>query len=161
MRNEKGFSLVELLVSIIVAAILILTTGVLSSIANRSYYKFNSEQQIYNDISYGFKLMQNKVRSAASMSKITTKPNPPWVNGEQLVIGTAAFGLYQAAGGTKRDFAYSANGTAETEAIFSVPDANLTLTIDSISAKSVTITLSGKKDTIPFTIKNTIMRRSQ
>ena len=68
MRSKNGVSLVELLVSIVVASILILTIGVLSDIPQKSYKKINSEQQIYNDISYGFKLMQNKVRASSILS---------------------------------------------------------------------------------------------
>ena len=167
MRNKNGFSLTELLVSIVVASILILTIGVLSSIANGSFNKISSEQQTYNDISYGFKLMQNRVRIASSMSKTTTKPNPPWVNSEELVVDNVAFGLYQASGGTKRDFVYLADKNDETnrETIFTVPDANLSWTLtcnpsSCSSPKSITLILTGKKDNIPFDMETTVMKRN-
>ena len=167
MKNINGFSLIELLIGILIAAILILTVGVLSSIAGSTFNKLNSEQQTHNDISYGLKLMQNRVRGAQSLvSKLSTKPNPPWVNQEELIADNAAFGIYQVAGNAQKDFVYLADKTDESkrEIIFSSPDGNLGWTVNCnpncTAATSVVVTISGTKNKVPFNMGTTILRRN-
>src|SRR5690349_13746798 len=91
MKNIKGLSIIELLVSLVVSSIIILMVGVLSSIANRSFNKLNKEQSIYSDISHGFRLLQYKVRNAASLTAGTTLS--PWVTNEYFLIDSAIFGI--------------------------------------------------------------------
>ena len=168
MKNQKGFSLVEMLVSLIMAAILILTVGVISTIANSSFSRLNKEQQIYNDISYGFKLLQYKVRASSSIAE--GNRSAPWVSGEHFLVDTGAFGLYQT-NATTTDFVYD-NG-AQRETIFSVPQpGNITLSFPvAITSQSVTVRLVGKKlatvgsfgdrNYVSFDIQTTALRRNQ
>ena len=182
MRNKKGITLVELLVSMIVASILILTVGVLSSTANRSFKKLTSKQQIYNDISYGFKLTQNKVRASSGIGKVLKPNGTPW-RSDKLVIGISEFGIYR--NGTSRDFVFIPDLSSETtqEKILSVPDSNdsdsnLVMSINcdctraspttyncsnsscTVTPKSVTLVLTGTKDNIPFDMETTILKRN-
>jgi len=170
---KKGFSLVELLVSLVVASILILMVGVLSSIGNKEYSKVMNTESIYNDISYGFKLMENQVRSSTSMTIQTNPTNPPWESSRLLVkhkkiVGAVAtfvqgaFGLYQASGSTTKALVYvpdtSIPNTFETIlSISSTETLNLTLTPN---GNSVTVKLDGVKNNIPFAIANVILRRT-
>jgi prepilin-type N-terminal cleavage/methylation domain-containing protein len=189
MRNKNGFTMVEILMAMLIIAILVLIIGILSEIASNTYNKLNKKQQIYNDISYGLKLMQQRVRSSqSSVVKLTGKPNPPWVNGEEVTIDTAivngisqngGFGLYQASGTTQRDFVYLPDKTDETkrEAIFSVygccdasNDLNFTVTCSSsnpgnpndcsLGVTAITVIISGIKEKIPFDMESTILKRN-
>ena len=158
MKNKNGFSLIELIVSIVIASILVLTVGVLSSTANRSYNALNNKQQIYNDLSYAFKLLQYKVRGSTSIA--AGNKASPWIAGQHFLVGTNnTFGLYQTSG-TVKDLVYDVGGVRET--IFSVPQpGTIALSFPvAITAASVTISVSGVKDNIPFTMKTTIFRRN-
>ena len=189
MKNKKGLSLVELLTSIVISSILILLIGILTSTANSSFNKYNREQAIYNDISYGFKLMQNKVRASTVFSKALKPGTPALVDwrSDQLVVGAITFGVYRNLRNGKyyRDFV-AATGTQEL--ILSVPDDgdsdnNLLMTINgcdctrngptiydcttppattacSGTPKSATLVLTGKKDNIPFDMETTIAKRN-
>ena len=157
MKNKNGSTLIELLIGLIAAAVLVLTIGVLSSMANSSFCKLNREQQIYNDISYGFKLLQRKVRGASLIA--AGNKSAPWLNGQHFLIGSDAFGLYQTSA-TVTDLVYDNGITKET--IFSVPQpGTISLSFPvAITAQSVTISLSGVKDNIPFNMQTTITKRN-
>ncbi len=162
MRNKNGFSLVELLVSIVVASVLILTIGVLSSIANGSYNKINSEQQIYNDLSYGFKLMQNKVRASSTVS--ITAASGSWVS-PRVSVSDGNFGIFRNTTSlATREFSYD-NGTTR-EVILSVPDPNnssaiLDLTaVQTATSNAVTVTITGTKNNMPFNMQTTVTKRN-
>src|SRR5262245_40282490 len=91
MKNKNGLTIVELLVSILIASILILMIGAMSMIANRSFSKVRDQQSVYNDLSYGFKLLQFKVRAASSIAA-GSQP-APWISGDHFQIGsTGVFG---------------------------------------------------------------------
>jgi prepilin-type N-terminal cleavage/methylation domain-containing protein len=136
--NKNGFSLAEMLISIVVASVLILMVGILATAAGTSFNRVNKQQQIFNDISYGFKLVQNKVRVSTGISKVAKPASTPW-RSDKLVIGSAGFGIYRNTrnGGINyRDFAYIPNLAVETtqEHILSIRDdgdldSNLTMTI--------------------------------
>ena len=158
MKNNNGFSLVELLVSIIIASILVLTVGVLSSVANSSFNRLNSEQQIYNDLSYGFKLLQYKVRGSSSIA--TGNRASPWISGKHFLIDGGAFGLYQSSS-TETDLVYD-NGT-QIEKILLVPQpgsVNLSFPV-AITSQAVTVRVSGAKNNVSFDMQTTIARRNQ
>ncbi len=92
--NNKGFSLTELLVSMLAATILFLIVGTIATIANTCFNKAEREQQIFKDISYGFKFIQNRVRASSGLQIIALAN--PW-QGRQLQInaGGEIFGVCQ------------------------------------------------------------------
>ena len=156
MNNKNGFSLVEVLVSIVIASILILTIGIISSIANGTYNKLSKEQSIYNDISYAFKLMQNKIHMSSTLA-VGSNPSP-WITNQHFVVDGGTFGLYQTSA-TAKDLIYVSGGTTET--LLTVPQpGTITLSMAITSGKYITITLSGKKDNIPFQMETAVLRRN-
>lgn len=155
--HKKGFTLVEMLVSLVVAGILILSVGVIASVSNNSFIKLNNKQQIYNDIAYGFKLLQYKVRGSTSIA--IGNQTDPWISGQHFLVGSDIFGLYQT-NQTTTDLIYH-NGSKK-EIIFSVPQpgiVNLSFP-GGISGQSVTVKISGTKNRIPFDLETTIFRRN-
>ncbi|MDD5729684.1 MAG: hypothetical protein PHN57_00950 [Candidatus Omnitrophica bacterium] len=69
MKNSnRGVSLTELLVTLLVCVILVLMVGAISSISNASYDKANRETGVYNDIYYAFNLMESDGRNAKMVS---------------------------------------------------------------------------------------------
>lgn len=184
MKKNKGFTLVELLVCIVIVSIMILTIGVLSDIGNTGYNKASNTESIYNDISYAFKLIRNKVRSSESMKINSTPANPPWISSQLLyrynvIVGgiptltEGAFGLYQTnVNSTKAlvyvpdtSIAFNCDSNTNCETILSVPSnqtLNLTFpgTATDVNINSVTIKLNGGKNKIKFDTVNSISRRS-
>jgi prepilin-type N-terminal cleavage/methylation domain-containing protein len=166
MKNKKGFTLIELLVSLLISSILILMIGVLSSTANRSFSKANDQQGVYSDLSFGFKLLQTKVRSASTLAA-GNKP-APWVSGEHFLINTSGvFGLCEfnfntnqcQAGGSDRALVYSDSASQQVILRIPPPDS-ITVSFPSLSATAVTIMISGTKDDVPFSIQSTAARRN-
>ena len=161
MKNKNAFTLVELLVSLIIAAIVVLTIGVLSSISNSSFNKINNKQQVYNDISYGLKLMQSKVRASSTLS--ITVASGSWVS-QRVSVSTGNFGIYRNTtyNPARREFSFD-NGTAR-EIILSVDDPNNSSAALDLTAtqntNAVTVTISGLKNNIPFNVQTTATRRN-
>ena len=171
--KKNGFTLVEMLVSLIISSILILMVGVLSEIANGTYNKVKKEQEIYGDISYGIKLLQFKMRNSSSIAP-GSQP-APWISGQHFLIGSGIFGLYQTSG-TVVDLVYD-NGV-NRETIFSVPQPGIiavtiidsaTLNPITTATKSIDLTISGEIDVktaiaktnrIKFNMQTTILRRN-
>jgi prepilin-type N-terminal cleavage/methylation domain-containing protein len=162
IKNKKAFSMVEMLVSIIVASILILAIGAISGVSTNVYSGLMREAQIYNDVTYGFKLMQNKVRSAQGIS--IKNQTGSWA-GQYLEVGEQGFGLYTNT--NSRDFVYIEKLTnlAKREVILSVPNPSPNLSISftptTTPTQSFKVTVSGTKNNIPFTLSTTILRRAK
>ena len=161
VKNKNGTTLVELLVSILIASILILIIGVISEISLGSYNKLKKQGDIFADVTYGLKYMQKKVREATSLSSAVAAS--PWIS-SQVVINTGRFGIDQTttSGVTTKNFAYLPT-SGPREVIFSVNNSDtLNMSIDSIvTNKSVKMTISGKKDKIPFNLTTNILKRAQ
>ena len=150
MRNEKGMTIIELLVVLIITAIMLIGVNAISNIGHQSHRTLLDEASIYNDIAYAFKLLQSRVHS----SKIQS-------NGTDLITGSEKFGTYTHAGG--RDLVYYPNRYNESinQTIFSVPNPgtlNFSYTINAV-AGDVDITLAGDKGEVPFNITTKIRSR--
>ena len=173
VNNLRGFSLIEFQVGILISAILVLTIGVLSSMAQSSYAKISKEETVFNDAAYAFKLMQNKIRSSTSMSVKGNPTNPPWKSSQLLfrysqVVGgietfpEGAFGLYQANGSTTVDLVYMPDTSKSAKEVLMSLKAGQTFsfTLSNITTQSLTVQLSGTKSGIPFDISNVVLRRT-
>jgi len=186
--KNNAFTLVELLVGIVTGAIIVLTIGVISTIALSSYKKVSDEAAIYNDLSYGFKLFQNKIRSSKSITKSAPGGlvNPvvqlsgagnvtcTWVNipgtFDRLFVSyrvgvvdiDAAIGICDA--GNTRVLVYmpDSDSTAEFgEVVFSAVQSEIERFIVDLDASSdeATFDIKGKKGKIPFQTDIAIWRR--
>ena len=167
IRDKNGFSLIELLISIIVASIIILAAGALSHMSLKSYYKSLSKQETYNDLSYGLKLMRGKFRNAeASAVRKNISASNIWVGKTLLEIGNTAFGIYQANNSAQREFVFLADKSNENkrEVLLTAPegDLNWTITCDPSCSgpNTITVVLTGKKKKNPFHMETTIARRN-
>ena len=155
IKDKRAFSLTEMLVSIVVAAILVLTIGVISRISTGTYASLTKEAQVYNDISYGFKLMQNKVRGSGNHI-IIKSVSGSWVS-SRLEVGKHTFGIFQ--NGSNREFSY--DDGLKREVIFSVQSSGvLNLTFSSVTNDTATVRLDGEKDKIKFDMSTIILRRA-
>ena len=173
MKNKNAFSLIEMQVSLVVAAILVLTIGAISSISLSSHNRMRKEAEVFADIFYGFKLMQNRIReSGVSISPVPI--SAPWTS-EQILINNVfptndeVFGLcrYDPSsldplcmnGGSRIGFVYLPDVSNNAgEVIFSVPDTNLNLTL-APNGDTMTVRVFGTKDNIPFDLSTTVKRR--
>lgn len=139
LNPNKGFTIIELLVVMIIASIFLLSVGIISIIGIRSYDKYRRESQIYNDISYGFELIKNRVRRTPVAPDTPT--GGPWV-GKALVVGEDTFGVQQQ--GCFRDFVYTeSSGVTHTIAGDIIPTVNPTFD-PTINGKEVKVRLVGR-----------------
>ena len=160
MRKNSGTSLVELLVSLIVTSILILTIGVLSTISNTSYKKALTAADLYSEIAFGLKMIQNRIHKATTPITQPLAQASPWVS-NRLIVDNEAFGLYD--NSSSWDFVHLPNKTNATtrEVMFSVPKSNPTPSLSfTVTGNSIVVSLSGKKNNVPFSFASKIIRRS-
>jgi prepilin-type N-terminal cleavage/methylation domain-containing protein len=66
-NNQKGFSLVELLVGILVAAIVVLAIGAIGTIAFQSYNGMRNNIGVYNDSQFALQLIREGVRESTTI----------------------------------------------------------------------------------------------
>jgi len=70
---EKGFTLTELIIGMLIASILILTIGVMSGVGISSYNKLSKQAEAYNDLYFGVDLIERSIRRAHTVSVDTTQ----------------------------------------------------------------------------------------
>jgi len=96
--RKNGFSLVELQVSLLIASILILSIGMIAQVSTQKYNQYLDEARIYNDIAYGFKMIENRIRESQSLT-IAPLGGVQWKT-PMLQLGnngvTEGFAIYQA-----------------------------------------------------------------
>lgn len=162
LKTNTGFTLVDMIIAMMIAAVVVLTAGTISSISVRSHTKNFEEGQIYTEISYGFKQMQKYIRERGA---IIDTPGGSWV-GERFVINTEnilvnqAFGLYQ--NGSNVELVYVPDITDETtrDVIFSTPaSGNVSLDLTK-STDEYTVQISGDKSGIPYDLIMTVTGRT-
>jgi len=154
MKNLKGTTLIELLVVLIIGLTLLLAIGAISDIGKQTQRTLISEASIYNDIAYGFKLIQRRAHGSALYSE---PPPANWV-GDRLITGTERFGVYVHPGG--QDFVHLL-GSGVRRNILSVltPDTlSFTPLVDN-AIDNADITLSGTKNGIPFSMNMYVKSR--
>jgi prepilin-type N-terminal cleavage/methylation domain-containing protein len=157
MTNKHGFTLVEMLISLLVAAILVIVIGKLSDLAMSSSAKTRKQLEVYNEIMDGYKIMQKHIREASSCGSVTPgsgtwvgniiecPPNQPGVNG-------VAFGVWFDSGLSMRQLVFlkDKNDNTDREVLLEVPmtsafpNNSLTLT-GTLSSGVMNVTISGEK----------------
>jgi len=159
MRLLKGTTLIELLVVLIIGLMILLAVGAVSDIGKRSQNKLIVEASIYNDISYGFKLIQRKVHGVGLVPPDNTVVNG-WV-GSRLVVGSEAFGVYTHSGGS--DFVhlpdrFDLNDRKTILSVLTSDTLSFTPLVDP-NIGNVDITLWGTKSGIPFNMTTYVKSR--
>jgi len=133
-----GVSLVELQVSLLIASILVLTIGAIAGVSQTSFRKARYEASVYNDLTYVFKKIQSRVRSAVTE-----------IDSEDIVLRQA---------GDDKELVYFSQ-TGNEEVLFSFKKyEELNLVIENLQEK-VMVTLEGIKDDVPFKLSSTVIRR--
>jgi len=161
MINKRGFTLVELLVAVVAGGLVILTAGTVSSIGKTSHQKLFNESGIYNDIAYVFKLIQNRVHMATTIS--SPAATSPWVGTERLIVGNEAFGVYNETGpNTNLVYLSDKDNVNTRQTILIALDTDtldLSINPDEPIGDTVEVTLSGTKNGISFSMTTTIKGR--
>lgn len=158
MKSIKGTTLIELLVVLVIGLAMLLAIGAISDIGKRTQRNLLGEASIYNDISYGFKLIQRRAHGS-----VLDKEGPPtnsWV-GDQLITGNERFGVYTHLRG--QDFVHlpNKNDNNVRRTILSVlnPDTLNFVPLVNIAMGSADITLSGIKNGILFNMTTYVKSR--
>lgn len=164
--NKRGFSLIELQISILIASVLVISIGMVSQISMETYNKYRQEAQIFNDISYGFKFLQSKIRGSGNVipSTLVAETDYQWI-GQPLQIDNEVFGLYQKLNDEGRDFVYvkDADDITNRDTLFSLAAAdNPQWSVSYPTAQTVQINLNNDDGAeIPFDLSTRIKRRVQ
>jgi prepilin-type N-terminal cleavage/methylation domain-containing protein len=69
-NNQRGFSLAELLVGIIVAAIVILMISAIGTIAYKAYNNLRTNSGFYNDSQFALQLVREAVRQSTKLPSV-------------------------------------------------------------------------------------------
>jgi prepilin-type N-terminal cleavage/methylation domain-containing protein len=158
MQIKKGFTLAELLVTMVISAVLILMVGAISQIAFSSHDQIKKEGDVYSDLFFGLSQISFSVRKASVLSLETW--SLPWVS-NMLIVDNSAFGLYRPTGG-KIKFVFVPNKTipgVRENIIEDLDMMSFTFTLSGTPAKSVNLTVGGTKDSEPFNISNFVVTR--
>jgi len=156
MSNKGAFTLVEMIVTLAIASLIVMGIAAAINIGNSYYGKLSHETGIYNDVSYGLKMMQNRVHSAKFLSVNTA--GSPW-SGQRLEVGNELFGIYVSGGNQDLVRLPDKANPNNREIILSVPaGGSLTLSLTQ-NGKAVSIRVYGSKYHIPFDVSSTVTRR--
>ena len=165
--NNKGFSLVELQVSIVIASIMVIAIGTVASIGTKTFNNYQEEARIFTDIGYGIRVLQKKVRESLSYETVNVPAvdSDQWIN-PQLKVDDELFGLYQKSGSDRREFVHLKDWTnvSEREVLFSLPagdNPNWSF-IDCADGPGLCISLNNNTDAdVPINLSARIKRRIQ
>lgn len=161
MKNKNAFTMVELLVSIVVASILILSIGVLSQLSLQSHQKLRKEADLFGEIAYGFKLMHNKAHSSVSL--VRNLMGGTWTS-DQISVDEGTFGLQDNLNNSNlTDFVFLQSGGTR-DIILTAPKSpspiNFLLS-NYVVNKTIKIELNRTNDKSPFKFETTLLRRIQ
>jgi prepilin-type N-terminal cleavage/methylation domain-containing protein len=151
MRRKRGFTLAELLITMIISAVLILMVGFLSQIAFSSHEQIKNEADVYSDLFYGLSRISFLARKAIKLEpgapSAAGTSNMLFVDYKDLVncppplnVCKCAFGLYLEGGNMKLVFIPDRTAPTVTETILE--------NIDTASSPSFTVTPNGSKSVI-------------
>ena len=148
MKHIRGTTIIELLVVLMIGLTMLLAIGTISEIGKRTQRNLLDEASIYNDISYGFKLIQRRAHGSALFNEA---PPVNWVGG-RLITGNEKFGVYVHSGG--QDFVHLLSSGVR-RIILSVQNPETLIFIPNVNATidNADITLSsGPNNRIPFSM---------
>jgi MSHA biogenesis protein MshO len=160
IMNHKGFSLVEILITLIVSTIVVLMVASLGTMAYKSYKGLRSNSDVYNDSQYALQVIREAVRQSfttipATSSTCLTVPTSAATNDYFYSNGTTGFIFGVTACGN--------TASASNKTIISgVTNLAFTPTVTSTNMESqlVTVTLSGSKNGLTFNYSMNVTRRN-
>jgi len=152
MRKNKGFTLVELIIGMLVSSILMLVVGIISIAGHTSYEKLRKESEVYNDAYSGINLIQRSVHRAINLkivedgadSTITADNFTFRVDGDSLVC----------------DVDIDSDGTVDRTDIIISGVEGLSFELGGSVDNLVKITLTGTKDKVLFNVSASALRRN-
>ncbi len=159
MNNQKAVTIIEMLVTLVVASFIMLNIGATLGLCNKYHASLFNQTGIQNDIFYGIKLMQNRIRKSESVTQQTASGY--WLSSKLICNNRYAFGVYQPSGSTTKSLVYLPDKNDETQRtnIFTVK-ASDSLAFDIIiGGRLVTIRIYGSRNGTPFDITSDILRR--
>ena len=68
LRNETGFTLVELTIAMVISVIVTLTAGIIVVSATKDFKRGNSTIQLQQDLAFAPELLTNAIRATAGSS---------------------------------------------------------------------------------------------
>ena len=167
MMNKRAFTLVEMMVAMVVAAILMIVVGKISDIATKSSTSLRQKAEMFSEIMYAYKYMQKYVREADLCTPVGQSGS--WIGSRlecssSLTGADSAFGIWNNAG--TRQFVYvpDKNNTNVRDVLFEVkitgglPTNAFTFT-PTLNSGMVNVRIAGNKDKIPFDITSSIKKR--
>jgi len=141
-RYNKGFTLTELTVALVVGLMLMLVIGMISSIGYRTDVNVRREAELYNDIFFGFDLIQRRVREAQAVSATANT-----LSVDNLVFQSDGSNFFYADTDDDTDHMILENGNGIT---FS----------PTVNDELVTVRLQGIKQGFTFDLSAEAMRRN-
>ena len=166
MKSPKAYTLIELLVGFMIGTVMILMIGTVLSIGTMSHKKVRDEGAIFNDVSYAFRFLRNRVRESSLINYDTSPGSVSW-EGPRLIVGDqdaqGVFGVLVT--NNERIFIYAAdkNDLNNKDILMKVPkqqDNNLSFYFTQMD-NHIRVYLMGKRDKIPFSFSSSIRKRIQ
>ncbi|MBN2119963.1 MAG: prepilin-type N-terminal cleavage/methylation domain-containing protein [Candidatus Omnitrophica bacterium] len=156
--RKRGFTIIELLISLIIGGILILMIGAISLASHKSHMTIHNQAQVHNDVFYGFELAANRLRAANSAWVENTWPNPPWTS-DILIIDNSAFAVYNSTQDQMASFVYlpDRSDTSIRKTIF---QSGLVNFYPAKNGNLFSIRLVGKQNLNPFDFSTKVLKRN-
>lgn len=163
--NKKGFSLIELLMGVIVAAIVVLMVAALGNISYQSYSSLRSKADVYTDAQFALQLMHESIRQSSSA---TLLPTAQCLSNCCLTAGGKYYYAYPNANvNANYDWVYSSvacNSSSNTVIDKSLPNngfpASGSVFTLTPSGSLMTVVLGGTKNNVSFSYTMSASRRN-
>ena len=148
--DKRSFTLTELVIGLAAGAIVILTIGVISSVGISSSNKLRKEAEVYNDIRFGFDLIEHSIRKAKAKDVTVDEAN--------ATLKLDGF-LFQK-DDVKGEFFYTIDPDTTTRHVIITGVNGLQFTPHPPIGKLIQVDLSGSKEGVAFYLSTSAMRRN-
>lgn len=116
LRNENGFTLIEISMALAISSIIVLTAGVIIISSSKDFERGSRQIHLQQDLSLASELLMNSIRSASGDSTIIYTDSSATIvttNGNCLKLGSSAIIFKSGA-----DLVYQ-NGTGQAQRLIS------------------------------------------
>ena len=157
-KCAMGFTLTELIVGIVVAAIVVLMVGAIGTIAIQSYNDLRQRSNVYNDSQSALQLIRETVRQSTSVPSVSV------VNSNNCLtvpVGVVTNYIHGQGTGLVRDLVYGSScANVGSTLISGVTVTGPAFFLPSVSGQVVTIVLNGTKSGVTFNYTLSTARRN-